>query len=41
MDSNLNHQMNYDEKCQLLLIGNTEIGKTSFLIRYTKNHFSM
>ena len=34
-------EMDYDEKCQILVIGNSEVGKTSLLRRYTKNHFTM
>ena len=32
--------MNYDEKCQLLIIGDSTVGKTSFLFRYTEDKFS-
>ena len=30
--------MNYEEKCQLLLIGDSSVGKTSLLYRYTNNN---
>jgi small GTP-binding protein len=32
--------MNYDEKCQLLIIGDSTVGKTSLLFRYTEDKFS-
>lgn len=32
--------MNYDEKCQLLIIGDSTVGKTSLLYRYTEDKFS-
>lgn len=32
--------MNYDEKCQLLIIGDSTVGKTSMLYRYTEDKFS-
>ena len=32
--------MNYDEKCQLLIIGDSTVGKTSMLFRYTEDKFS-
>ena len=32
--------MNYDEKCQLLIIGDSTVGKTSILSRYTEGSFS-
>ena len=31
--------MNYDEKCQLLVIGNSTVGKTSILSRFTEGKF--
>ena len=31
----------YDEKCSLLIIGDTLVGKTSFLSRYAKNIFNL
>lgn len=32
--------MNYDEKCQLLIIGDSTVGKTSILSRFTEGTFS-
>jgi small GTP-binding protein len=32
--------MNYDEKCQLLIIGDSTVGKTSMLTRYVEDKFS-
>jgi small GTP-binding protein len=32
--------MNYDEKCQLLVIGDSTVGKTSILHRYTEQKFT-
>jgi len=32
--------MNYDEKCQLLIIGNSAVGKTSILSKYTNKTFN-
>ena len=32
--------MNYDEKCQLLIIGDATVGKTSILTRFTDDKFS-
>ena len=32
--------MNYDEKCQLLIIGDSTVGKTSILTRYTNGTFN-
>ena len=32
--------MNYDKKCQLLIIGDSTIGKSSILSRYTKGDFN-
>ena len=32
--------MNYDEKCQLLIIGDSTVGKTSILSRYTNGIFN-
>ena len=32
--------MNYDEKCQLLIIGDSSVGKTSILSRYANGTFS-
>jgi len=32
--------MNYDEKCQLLIIGDSTVGKTSLLYRYTEDKFA-
>jgi small GTP-binding protein len=31
---------NYDEKCQLLIVGDTTVGKTSILTRFTENKFN-
>lgn len=31
--------MNYDEKCQLMIMGNSMVGKTSLLYRYQENKF--
>ena len=31
--------MNYDEKCQLMLMGDSMVGKTSLLYRYQENKF--
>jgi small GTP-binding protein len=32
--------MNYDEKCQLLIIGDSTVGKTSILYRYSEDKFN-
>jgi small GTP-binding protein len=32
--------MNYDEKCQLLIIGDSTVGKTSLLYRYSEDKFN-
>ena len=32
--------MNYDKKCQLLIIGDSTVGKTSILSRYTNGEFN-
>ena len=32
--------MNYDKKCQLLIIGDSTVGKSSILSRYTKGDFN-
>ena len=32
--------MNYDDKCQLLIIGNSSVGKTSILTRYSSKTFN-
>ena len=32
--------MNYDEKCQLLIIGDSTVGKTSILSRYSNGTFN-
>ena len=32
--------MNYDKKCQLLIIGDSTVGKTSILSRYTSGQFN-
>ena len=32
--------MNYDEKCQLLIVGDSTVGKTSILSRYTSGTFN-
>ena len=32
--------MNYDKKCQLLIIGDSTVGKTSILTRYTTREFN-
>ena len=32
--------MNYDEKCQILIIGDSTVGKTSILSRYTNGTFN-
>lgn len=32
--------MKYDDKIQLLIIGNSSVGKTSLLVRYTTNNFN-
>ena len=32
--------MNYDDKCQLLIIGNSIVGKTSILKKYTSKQFN-
>lgn len=32
--------MNYDKKCQLLIIGDATVGKTSILSRFSKNSFN-
>ena len=32
--------MNYDKKCQLLIIGDSTVGKTSILARYAKGIFN-
>ena len=32
--------MNYDEKCQLLIIGDSSVWKTSILTRFTTNYIS-
>jgi small GTP-binding protein len=32
--------MNYDEKCQILIIGDSTVGKTSLLYRYTEDKYS-
>ena len=32
--------MNYDVKCQLLIIGNSNVGKTSIITRFTNGTFS-
>ena len=31
--------MNYDEKCQLMIIGDSMVGKTSLLYRYQQDKF--
>ena len=32
--------MNYDDKCQLLIIGNSIVGKTSILTKYTSKNYT-
>ena len=32
--------MNYDDKCQLLVIGDSTVGKSSILNRYSTNNFN-
>ena len=32
---------NYDEKCRLLIIGDSFVGKTSFLSRYARGTFNL
>ena len=32
--------MNYDDKCQLLIIGNSTVGKTSILSKYSSKQFN-
>ena len=32
--------MNFDDKCQLLIIGNSTVGKTSILTRYSSKNFN-
>ena len=37
---NFYFKMNYDKKCQLLIIGDSTVGKTSILNRYTSGDFN-
>ena len=36
----INYKMNYDEKCQLLIVGDSYVGKTSILSRYANGTFN-
>lgn len=32
--------MNFDEKCQIVLVGDSTVGKTSLLLKYTNGSYS-